>query len=86
MVEVEAQTKTTLPIERLAYSIAEGAAASGLCGRTLVNYINDGKLKVIRKGRRILILRSELLRFLNRDSPVVHWKRNGRGKPKGKAT
>ena len=81
---VEANVKTTLPVERLSFSIAEAATASGLCGRTLVNYINAGKLRVRRKGRRVLVMRRDLELFLNRDHPVVRWKPNGHGKSEGK--
>ncbi|MBZ5515126.1 MAG: helix-turn-helix domain-containing protein [Acidobacteriia bacterium] len=77
---IEAEVKTTIPVERLSFSIAEAAAASGLCGRTIVNYINAGRLRVRRKGRRVLVMRQDLERFLNRDDPVVRWKPNGYGR------
>jgi excisionase family DNA binding protein len=77
---VEIETKTALPAERLSFSIAEAARVSGLCGRTIVNYINAGKLRIRRKGRRVLILRSDLERWLSRDDPVVRWKPNGYGR------
>lgn len=69
-----------LPADRLAFSIAEAARASGLCGRTIMNFINAGKLRSRRVGRRVLILRGDLERFLSRDHPSTPWRRNGRGK------
>jgi hypothetical protein len=70
----EVLVPTAPATERLAFSIAEAAQATGLCERTLINYASMGKLKVRRKGRRCLVLRSELERFLNRDDPVSEWR------------
>jgi hypothetical protein len=78
----ELETHTALPADKLAYRLRDAETVTGLCARTLVNYINLGKLKVVRKGRAILILRSELEKFLKRDDPrPVRWRPNGRGRP-----
>jgi len=71
------ETKT-LPDDRLAYRINDAARLSGLCYRTILNYINVGKLRVRRKGRTVLILRADFEKFLQRDDPVVRWQRRVR--------
>jgi hypothetical protein len=65
---------TAPPTERLAFSLAEAAQVVGLCERTLISYASMGKLRVRRKGRRVLVLRAELERFLNRDDPAAEWR------------
>jgi excisionase family DNA binding protein len=55
--------RTTGPLERLAYSLAEAEAASGISRSSLYNLIAAGKLKTIQLGRRRLVPREELERL-----------------------
>jgi excisionase family DNA binding protein len=55
--------------ERIAYSPREAAAASSLSVRKLMAAIADGHLKSYRKGRRRLIFREDLERYLRNEQP-----------------
>jgi len=49
---------------KIALSIAESAAACGLCERTISDAIRTGELPAARIGTRILILRSTLVLWI----------------------
>lgn len=51
--------------DRLAYTYKEAVEATRLSRSTLANAVNTGHLKVVRHGRRVLIPRAELERFIN---------------------
>lgn len=51
-------------VERLAYSIRDAQAASGLGRSTLKELIRNKRLRVTRVGRRILIPAEELRRLV----------------------
>lgn len=51
--------------EKLAYSIGELAKKTSLSKTFLRNEISSGNLKVCRFGRRVLVLREDLKRYLN---------------------
>jgi excisionase family DNA binding protein len=55
-------TETT---ERLAFSVEECAALSSISKAMLRKEIKAGRLKVKRAGRRILILKSDFMNYLN---------------------
>ena len=64
--------KQPLPVEnRLAVSLDQGSAMSGLSRRTLEYYIRVGRLRARKCGRRTLILVSDLRTFLRRDQRSV---------------
>jgi excisionase family DNA binding protein len=46
--------------ERLTFSVTEAAIAAGVSERTFREYIARGDVPVVRIGRRVLILRSQL--------------------------
>jgi excisionase family DNA binding protein len=57
--------ETTHPsLDRLAYSPAEAWKAIGIGRTAFYSAITDGRLKARRLGRRVLIERSELRRFI----------------------
>lgn len=60
-------TETTTP-EKLAYSVAEAAERTSLSKPYLRNEIRDGNLKVKRFGRRVLILREDLQKYLSKEA------------------
>lgn len=57
--------------ESLAYSLAQAAAACGISKRSLEAYIATGRLKSRKIGGRRIILRKDLLAFLNHDQPFA---------------
>lgn len=60
------ETETDPPAQslpRLAYSLAEGAAVSGLSQRSLYRLIAAGKLHTVKRGGRRLVPRNELERL-----------------------
>jgi excisionase family DNA binding protein len=61
---MEAQAVSTAPpIPRLAYSIAESEALSGLSRSSLYRLIAAGELKTVQRGRRRLVPSAELERL-----------------------
>ncbi len=56
-----------LPAHKLGLSIKEMAEAIGVCGRTVINAINAGELRVVHVGRRVIIPRAAAEKFLERD-------------------
>jgi excisionase family DNA binding protein len=65
---MEAQTvPIALPVPRLAYSIAESEALSGLSRSSLYRLIAAGQLKTVQRGRRRLVPRDELERLCGAD-------------------
>jgi excisionase family DNA binding protein len=56
--------KSPTPIPRLAYSLRDAAAASGLSYSYLKELIAADRLRVTRIGRRVLVSAAELERFL----------------------
>jgi excisionase family DNA binding protein len=57
--------KSSVPIaDRAAYSIAETAQILGCWDGMVRGYVRDNRLRTVRLGRRILIRREELDRFL----------------------
>jgi len=66
---MEAQAvSTALPFPRLAYSLAESEALSGLSRSSLYRLIAAGKLKTVLHGRRRLVPVQELNRLLGQES------------------
>lgn len=53
----------TVPFHRLAYSIAESEALSGLSRSSLYRLIAAGKLKTVQHGRRRIVPSVELQRL-----------------------
>ena len=60
MLAMVAETK-----DRLAYSVEECAALTSISKAMLRKEIKAGRLKVKRAGRRILILKSDFMNYLN---------------------
>jgi excisionase family DNA binding protein len=60
-------------LERLFYSRQEAAAMLSISESTLDVAIGRGMLRVVRKGRRVLISKGELERFSRRDMPGGIW-------------
>lgn len=56
---------TTETKDRLAYSVEECAALTSISKAMLRKEIKAGRLKVKRAGRRVLILKSDFLNYLN---------------------
>ena len=54
--------------DRLAYTYKEAVEATRLSRSTLASAVTTGDLKVVRHGRRVLIPRAELERFLKEGS------------------
>ena len=52
------------PVEKLAYSVDEAAVALGLSKSYVRELTTMGKIKSLKVGRRRLISRGELMRFL----------------------
>ena len=50
--------------QKLAYSVAEGAAAVGLGRTKFIELINEGAIRTVRVGRRVLVPRSALEDFI----------------------
>jgi excisionase family DNA binding protein len=50
--------------ERLAYSVPHAATQIDVCTRTAWELIKRKRLRSIRIGRRVLVTRAELIRFL----------------------
>ena len=64
LTHMEIQTiSSALSFSRLAYSLAEGEALSGLSRSSLYRLIAAGKLKTVQRGRRRLIPAQELERL-----------------------
>ena len=60
-----AQTRTHIPVERLAYSIKEVADAAG-CGRDKVyDAIRNGRLRAHKWGSRTIVPADEARRFID---------------------
>jgi excisionase family DNA binding protein len=49
---------------KLLWNVKEAGAALGLSPWTIRRYINDGKIKTVRLGRRVLVEPSECLRLV----------------------
>jgi excisionase family DNA binding protein len=58
------QNTTTMQHNKLAYSIRELSELVGICERKIYYEIEQGKLKISRIGRRILIRANEIDRWL----------------------
>jgi excisionase family DNA binding protein len=56
----------TESLEALAYTRRSAAAAVGVPGKTIDLAIETGELPAIRSGRRLVILKSDLLAWLHR--------------------
>lgn len=56
---------TPNPNERIAYSVREVARLVGVCERKIQYEIQNGKLRISRVGRRVLIRSDEVNRWLN---------------------
>ena len=65
--ELQSISSTQL-LPRLAYSLAESEAVSGLSRSTLYRLIDAGKLRTVQRGRRRLVPSSELERLCNLDA------------------
>jgi excisionase family DNA binding protein len=57
------------PAERLAYSVDEAAAITGLSRDLLYDQMRAGKLAYLKIGRRRIITRKHLQAFLTRAAP-----------------
>ena len=53
-----------MAVERLTYTIPEAAQAIGIGKSILYRLINDGELRTIRLGKRVLIPRASILELL----------------------
>jgi excisionase family DNA binding protein len=58
-------------LPRLAYSLAESEALSGLSRSTLYRLIIAGQLQTVRRGRRRLVPRGELEKLCRPDTEVA---------------
>jgi len=56
------------PVERLAYSVDEAAAITGLSRDLLYDQMRTGRLAYLKIGRRRIITRQHLDAFLNRNA------------------
>ena len=54
------------PIEQLAFDVKGAALATGFCLDSIYRFIKDGKIKVARYGRHIVISRDALQDFIDR--------------------
>jgi len=71
-----------LDAERLAYSVQEAARMTGLSRDLLYDQVRRGNLSYIKIGRRRLITRQHLQRFLGLASQIGHaqaWPKTGHG-------
>jgi len=59
------QAAATMAPEPLAYSLDEASAVAGISYNKLLEYIGTGELVSRKNGRHHLILRTELIDFLN---------------------
>jgi excisionase family DNA binding protein len=57
------------PLERLAYSVDEAAAITGLSRDLLYDQMRTGKLAYLKIGRRRIITRQHLQAFLSNNDP-----------------
>ena len=57
------------PVERLAYSVDEAAAITGLSRDLLYDQMRTGRLAYLKIGRRRIITRQHLEAFLTRNGP-----------------
>jgi excisionase family DNA binding protein len=55
---------------RVAYSVPEAMLALGLCRDSIYKLINSGQLPAKKIGRRTLIVRSDLEKFLSSLPPI----------------
>jgi excisionase family DNA binding protein len=60
-------------LEPLLYSREQSAAVLSISPSTLDVAIGRGMLRIVRKGRRVLIAKAELERFARRDLPGGIW-------------
>jgi len=65
---MEAHAVASIP--RLAYSIAESEALSGLSRSSIYRLIAAGKLKTVQHGRRRIVPRDELERLCRAEQPA----------------
>ena len=61
-------TDVTSTKEKLAYSVEEISEQTSLSKAYLRNEIRDGKLKIKRFGRRVLVLNEDLQAYLKREA------------------
>jgi hypothetical protein len=62
---VEERTKNTSSIEPFAFAIADAATACGVSAEFLRLEMKRGRLRPTRLGSRIVVTRTELMRYLN---------------------
>jgi len=71
-IQCASQTDLSIPsLPRLAYSIAEAEALSGLSRSTLYRMMEAGTLKTVQRGRRRLVPADELTRLCSLDKNPV---------------
>jgi excisionase family DNA binding protein len=68
---------STEPRERLAYSVDEAAAITGLSRDLLYDQMRAGKLAYLKVGRRRIITRQHLEAFLTRTALPSAWRQRG---------
>lgn len=68
--EIQSVISPQLPC-RLAYSLAESEALSGLSRSTLYRLIDAGKLRTVKRGQRRLVPSAELERLCSVDAEQV---------------
>ena len=61
----------TQAAQRLAYSIAETCALTGIGRTTLYRYVGSGALPVVKIGNRTLVRHDDLRQFLQTDHPAA---------------
>ncbi len=59
------ESATSMQHQKIAYSIREVSELVGICERKIYYEIEEGKLKIARIGRRVLVRSSELDRWLS---------------------
>jgi excisionase family DNA binding protein len=64
-----ADVTSNRPMERLAYSVDEAAAITGLSRDLLYDQMRTGKLAYLKIGRRRIITRQNLEAFLSKNDP-----------------
>jgi excisionase family DNA binding protein len=61
--------KTKEPLPRIAYSMVDAAAVSGVSRTTIYEAIRDQELRAVKLGARTIILHRDLCRWLNNLPP-----------------
>lgn len=83
--KVVGKKKDVVANDQMAYSLAKVAVLINVNLRTVIAHANAGTLRTRYIGRRRLVLREDLAKFLSKDQPSVEYKPiNGRRRAGGK--